>query len=57
MTMDEQRMHKLDEAARKHTDAAIESYKTVWDLFAQAQESQKRLSQGVVKGTLSYLRS
>jgi len=44
MTMDEQRMHKLDEAARKHTDAAIESYKTVWDLFAQARDSRFWLS-------------
>src|SRR3954451_8527784 len=55
--MDEQRMLRLDEAAKKHRYATMESYKTVWDLFAQAQESQARLSKGVFEGTLTYLQS
>jgi hypothetical protein len=55
--MDEQQMRRLEEAAQKHTEATMESYVTVWDLFAQAQESQMRLAQGVFEGTLSYLQS
>ena len=55
--MDEQRMRRLEEAAQKHIEANRESYVTVWDLFAQAQESQMRLAQGVFERTLSYLQS
>jgi hypothetical protein len=55
--MDEQRMRRLDEAAQKHIEANRESYMTVWDLFAQAQESQTRLAQGLFEGTRSYLHS
>ena len=53
--MDKQR--RLDKAAKKHMDATMESYKTVWDLFAQAQGSPARLSQGLFEGALSYLQS
>jgi hypothetical protein len=58
MTIDQQRIRwGLDEAAQKYTEATMESYMTVWDLFAQAQESQTRLGQGLFEGTLSYLRA
>jgi hypothetical protein len=58
MTIDQQRIRwGLDEAAQKYTEATMESYMTVWDLFAQAQESQTRLAQGLFEGTLSYLRA
>jgi hypothetical protein len=55
--MDDQRMRRVDEAAKKHINATMESYMTVWDLFAQAQESQARLSQDVFEGVLSYLQN
>jgi hypothetical protein len=50
--MSEQRVRRLEEA-QKYAKATVESYKTVWDLFAEAQERQARLTQGFVEGTIS----
>jgi hypothetical protein len=54
--MSEQRVRRLEEA-QKYAKATVESYKTVWDLFAEAQERQARLTQDFVEGTISNIRT
>ena len=47
MGMDNERTRRLNEAVQKYTESAMESYETVWDHFARAQESQGQLTQGL----------
>jgi hypothetical protein len=36
MGMDNERTRRLNEAAQKYTESAMESYETIWDHFARA---------------------
>jgi len=43
--MDNERARRLTEAAQKYAESAFESYETVWDHFAKAQEGQAQQPQ------------
>ena len=40
--IDNERTRRLNEAAQKYAESAFESYETVWDHFARAQEGQEQ---------------
>jgi len=55
--MDNERARRLNEAAQKHAESAMESYETVWDHFARAQEGQAQLTQGLFEEAIAHLRT
>ncbi len=57
MGMDYERARRLNEAAQKYAESAMESYETVWDHFARAQESQGQLTQGLFEEAIAHLRT
>jgi uncharacterized protein YktB (UPF0637 family) len=55
--IDNERTRRLNEAVQKYTKSAMESYETVWDHFARAQESQGQLTQGLFEEAIAHLRT
>src|SRR5215212_5562610 len=53
--MDNERARRLNKAAQKYTESAFESYETVWDYFARAQEGQAQLTQGLFEEAIEHL--
>ena len=57
MGMDNERTRRLNEAAQKYAESTMESYETVWDRFARAQEGQAQLTQGLFEEAIEHLRT
>lgn len=55
--MDNERARSLNEAAQKYAESAKESYETVWDHFARAQEGQAQLTHGLFEEAIAHLRT
>lgn len=55
--MDDERARRLNEAAQKYAESAMESYETVWDHFARAQENQAQHTQGLFEEAIAHLRT
>jgi hypothetical protein len=55
--MDNERARRLNQAAQKYAESAFESYETVWDHFARAQEGQAQLTQGLFEEAIAQLRN
>ena len=55
--IDNERTRRLNAAVQKYTESAMESYETVWDHFARAQESQGQLTQGLFEESIAHLRT
>ena len=55
--MDNERARRLNEAAQKYAESTMESYETVWDRFARAQEGQAQLTQGLFEEAIEHLRT
>jgi uncharacterized protein YktB (UPF0637 family) len=55
--IDNERTRRLNEAAQKYAESAFESYETVWDHFARAQEGQEQLTQGLFEEAIAHLRT
>ncbi len=55
--MDNEWACRLNEAARKYAESAFESYETVWDHFARAQEGQAQLTHGLFEEAIAHLRT
>jgi len=55
--MDNERARRLTEAAQKCAEGAFESYETVWDHFARAQEGQAQQTQGLFEEAIAHLRT
>ena len=53
--MDNERARRLNEAAHKYAESAMESYETVWDHFAKAQQGQAQLTQGLFEEAIAHL--
>ena len=57
MGMDNERARRLNEAAQKYAESAMESYETVWDHFARVQEGQAQQTQGLFEEAIAHLRT
>ena len=57
MEMDNERARRLNEAAQKYAESAMESYETVWDHFARVQEGQAQQTQGLFEEAIAHLRT
>ena len=55
--MDEQHAKGVNDAAQRYAQATLESYRTIWDSFMEAQERQGRLAQNSLEDARSYLRT
>ena len=55
--MDNQRARRLNQATQELAKSATETYETVWDRFARAQEGQAQLTQGLFEDAIAHLRT
>ncbi len=55
--MDNERARRLNQATQELAKSATESYETVWDRFARAQEGQAQLTQGLFEEAIAHLRT
>ncbi len=55
--MDEKQANRVNEAAKKFADALIESYRTVSERSAEAQERQVRLAESFFESVTNPIRA
>ena len=55
--MDEKQANRVNEAAKKFADAIIESYRTVSERSAEAQERQVRLAESFFESVTNHIRA
>jgi hypothetical protein len=55
--MDNQQARRLNQATQELAKSATETYETVWDRFARAQEGQAQLTQGLFEDAIAHLRT
>ncbi len=55
--MDEKQANRVNEAAKKFADALIESYRTISERSAEAQERQVRLAETFFESVTNHIRA